>query len=251
MSKKKLIVIIAAILVALVVVAVIIRNVKDNPETEAKETATTAATTIADVTVEKETTPELTEAELTEETTKEKSTVKKTGYAPDKKKDTCELLYKKEHIVGVEVRLWGTYFKEIKGTDAIVRFSAKYETITKGEDENGTYTDHMKEGYDYHFNLKTKKGYREDWSIGKSEYDNGIPRWTSDGFPEKQRDYDAVEIRYEQDCVVLTLFFDKPLVQSNVDAEFTVLVEENIFRTEFGIGNYEYRDSWFRHSGEE
>lgn len=77
MSRKNLIVIIAAILVVLVVVVGIILNVKDKPETEVKETTAEAsvATTIADVT-EEETTPEVTEAELTEKTTKEKITQK-------------------------------------------------------------------------------------------------------------------------------------------------------------------------------
>ena len=109
----------------------------------------------------------------------------------------------------------------------------------------------MTEGNDYYFNLQTKKGYGEDWSIGNSEYDNGEPRWCSDGFPEKQKEYDAVKIRYEKDCVVLTLKLDKPLLHKNVDAEFNVYVGENIFGTEMGIGNFAFQDtSWTYADGE-
>ena len=67
----------------------------------------------------------------------------------------------------------------------------------------------------------------------------------SDGFPEKQKEYDAVEINYEKDCVVLTFILDKPLKYKDVNADFEISIDENIFGTEFGIGNFKFSDMWF------
>jgi len=257
MSKKKLIVIIAAVLAVVIAVSVIfvVKN-KDTKEEETTAEITTETSTVEDTTaVEKEenTSSVSDETEVTEEkTTVEETTVKKVVYVPDREKDTCEVLYKKEHIIGLKVKLWGTYLEEIKGSDPVVLFSAEYETTSPGENETGSYTSYNKQGYSYYFDLKTKKGYREDWSVGRSEYDaTGEIFMLSDGFPEIQEKYDAVEISHEKDCVVLTLWLDKPLKYKNVDAEFELTVGENIFGTESGIGNYKFTHTWFGYDEEE
>lgn len=253
MSKKKLVTIIATIFVVIIVVSVafVVKNKNTDEKETTTETIAVEETTVADTEKEATTVVETNTTEK-EKLTIEKTTINRVIYAPDKNRDVYKFLYKKEHIVGVEIRLWGTYLEDVKGSDPIVRFSADYETTTNGEDEYGTYTDYLTEGYSYYFDLKTKVGYREDWSVFRSEYDeSGDIRLLGDGFPEKQEDYDAVEIKYEKDCVVLTLKFDKPLQYKNVDAEFNVYVGENIFGTEMGIGNFVFQDtSWTYADGE-
>lgn len=161
------------------------------------------------------------------------------GANPSAKKNKYKLIYNEVgQISEVEIRIYGNYNPaKIKSGDTI-ELSINTDRIEVGTDEQkGKFKGQYNEGYDWDFNLVTKKGCLESYSCAGIEFEDGS-FVNADGFPERQEPYsNAVKMDFTDEYVIVSLLLDKPVDIEEKNIQVFMSVDEKTFTTYEGVYN--------------